>query len=90
MNDWRERLRLHIAQSGEKQRAVAWRAGISLESLNRIVNGRTQPRFDTLVRIAHAAGVSVGWLLDEPGYAFSEQHKRLLREAAAIIIETTM
>lgn len=89
MNDhWRERLRQAIDQSGKKHSTIAWDAGVAPETLSRLLNG-TQSHFETVVRIAHACGTTVGWLLDEHGYALSAPQRRQLRDAAALIIEAT-
>ncbi|MBK5962159.1 hypothetical protein CCR97_28795 [Rhodoplanes elegans] len=45
----------------ETQAAFAARADISQSALNRILNGG-DPSLDTLIAIANAGGVSVGWL----------------------------
>ena len=81
MADWRSRLRLAVARDGRKQAAIAWQAGIAPETLSRILNG-SQSQLETIARIARACGVSVGWLLSER-YAFSDDERRQLREAAS-------
>jgi transcriptional regulator with XRE-family HTH domain len=89
MDRWRARLRLAVEQSPYKHSAIARDAGVSPETLSRILTGAcAHPRFDTVARLAHASGVSVGWLLDELGYSLSEEQRRQLRHAAAVIIET--
>ena len=86
--DWRERLRLAVKQDGRKQAAIAWQAGIAHETLNRVLNGaHERPQLETVVKIAHAVGVTVGWVLDERR-AFTDDQQRKLRIAAAIIMET--
>jgi hypothetical protein len=45
----------------------------------------TRPSFDVVVRITHAAGESVGWVLGEPAFALSFEQRELLRRAAATI-----
>src|SRR5436305_3901809 len=66
---WRERLRVAIDASGRTQSAIAASAGVSPETLSRVLSGvHAQPAFETVVRIAHAVGESVGTLLDEPAF----------------------
>lgn len=45
--------------------AVARRAGIRPVILHRCIRTNQKPRYDTAVKIAHAIGVSVDWLLDD-------------------------
>ena len=78
MGDWRGRLRLAIEQDGRKQATIAWDAGIAPETLSRILNG-AHPHLETAARIAHACGVTVGWLLEERGYALTDAQRRTLR-----------
>ena len=87
---WRGRLREAIERSGLKHSIVAMDAGITPESLSRILTSEhAHPRFDTVVRIVHAAGETVGWLLEERGYTFNAQERAKLREAAVIIRNAT-
>ena len=72
MNDWRARLRLAIARSWKKESVIALDAGIAPATLSRIKNDSVQPAFETVVRICRATDVRVGWLLEEPGYEFTE------------------
>lgn len=87
-SSWRDRLRLAIAQDGRKQAAIAWQAEITPETLSRILNG-AHPHLETIARIAHACGVTVGWLLREHGYSLSAEQRRELRNAAVVIIKAT-
>lgn len=84
--NWRERLRAAVRRSGRKQAAVARDAGIAPETLSRILNdSHARPGFETVTRIAHAAGETVGWVLDERGYMLSSDQLRRLREAVTLI-----
>ena len=87
MNDWRTRLRDAVNRSGRKHSAIAFDAGVDRATMSRILNGHLQPRFEVVVRIAHALGESVGSLLQERGYAFSAFEIDRLQEAASIIVE---
>jgi SOS-response transcriptional repressor LexA len=62
------------------QTRLAEEAGISPEALSKIINGVTaDPQLDTIVRIAHALGETVGSLLGEKGFdldADDQQHLR--------------
>jgi transcriptional regulator with XRE-family HTH domain len=67
VNDWRARLRLAVERSHRKQSAIAEEAGIAPETLSRILTSKhAHPQFETVVRIAEALRVPVGWVLDEP------------------------
>jgi hypothetical protein len=46
----------------------------------------TSPSFDVVVRITHAAGESVGWLLREDDFPFSAEERETLIAAAEIIL----
>ena len=73
-----------------KHSIIALDAGIAPETLSRILNGgHSRPMFETVVRIVHATGHSVGWLLEERGFSFSPDEVRELRKAAAIIEAAT-
>ena len=90
MNDWRGRLREALNDSGKKHSAIASDAAVNPTTLSRIINGRTDPRFEAVVRIARAAGVTVGWLLREPprGVELAERQQTTLRAAGAILLDT--
>lgn len=90
MADWRERLRLAVERDGRKHSVIAREAGLTPETLSRVLTGaHNRPQFETVVRITHACGTTVGWLLSEHGYSLSTQQRRQLRDAAAVIIEAT-
>lgn len=87
---WRSRLREAIRRTGKKHSVIAWEAGIAPETLSRILTGH-HPRisFDVVVRVTHATGQTVGWLLRERGYCLSAEERAKLRDAAATIIQVT-
>jgi SOS-response transcriptional repressor LexA len=77
---WRERLRAAIDASGRRQNAIAESAGVSQETLSRVLSGiHAQPAFDTVVRITHAVGENVGTLLDEPAFSLDAEQRAELR-----------
>jgi len=77
---WRERLRVAIDASGRTQNAIAASAGVSPETLSRVLSGvHAQPAFETVVRIAHAVGESVGTLLDEPAFFLDGEQRAEVR-----------
>ncbi|HEV7240462.1 MAG TPA: helix-turn-helix transcriptional regulator [Thermoanaerobaculia bacterium] len=87
---WRERLRYIVVNSGSTQAEIARRAGIAPETLSRVLNGaHSKPAFATVVRIARAARVHVGWLLDEPvrGIELSERERETIRAAGVILLD---
>ena len=87
---WRKRLREAIRRSGLKHSIIAMDAGITPETLSRLLSGYSKaPAFQTVVNVTHAAGQSIGWLLEERGYTFSAEERAKLREAAVIIRNAT-
>jgi predicted RNase H-like HicB family nuclease len=84
---FRLRLREAIERSGEKHSVIARHAAIAPETLSRLLGVSNQrPSFDTVVRITHAAGETVGWLLGEPAYSLSVTERIRIREAAETIL----
>jgi SOS-response transcriptional repressor LexA len=78
--NWRERLRAAIDASGRRQNAIAESAGVTPETLSRVLSGiHAQPAFETVVRITHALGESVGTLLDEPAFSLNAEQRAELR-----------
>jgi SOS-response transcriptional repressor LexA len=77
---WRERLRAAINASGRTQNAIAASAGVTPETLSRVLNGvHAQPAFETVVRIAHAVGENVGSLLDEAAFSLDGEQRSEVR-----------
>jgi len=85
-NDWRARLRIAIARSYKKERAIARDAGIAPATLSRIKNGSAQPSFDAIVRIARATDVRVGWLLEEHGFEFTVAETQAILTAGLVLL----
>lgn len=83
--NWQTRLRTAVERSGKKHSAIARDAGVSPATLSRILNRRMSPTFDTVVRIAHAVGENVGWLLDERGFTISGDEQRQLRKVVRFL-----
>ena len=51
------------------------------ETLSRILTGiHAQPRFETVVRVVHATGEYVGWVLREPRSALTDDDHTVMRE----------
>ncbi len=77
---WRERLRAAVDASGRRQNAIAESAGVSPETLSRVLSGiHAQPAFDTVVRITHALKENVGTLLEEPAFSLDAEQRAELR-----------
>jgi phage repressor protein C with HTH and peptisase S24 domain len=77
---WRHRLRAAIDASGRRHNAIAEAAGVCAETLSKVLNGgHARPAFDTVVRIAHAAGESVGTLLEEPAFVLTGEQRADVR-----------
>jgi len=59
---------------------VAELAGLPDETVNRIVSGTTtNPRIETLAKIAYALNVTIGWILGEKGFELSTEDRAELR-----------
>lgn len=87
---WRDRLRLAVERSGVTHAEIARRAGIAPETLSRILTAKhAHPEFATIIRIARAARVTVGWLLDEPvpGIEFTPRERATIRAAGVILFD---
>lgn len=87
--NWRERLREAIDRSGKKHSVVAWDAGVTRATLSRILTGKSQPRFETVMRIAHAVDENVGYLAGEHGFTLSREQRAQVQTAAVILIDLT-
>ena len=62
---WQNRLRFAIARSGKRQEQVAIEAGLSPDTLLRILEGQLDPDIEDVIRLAESAGVTVAALLGE-------------------------
>jgi len=90
MVDWRKRLREAIDRSGKKHYLIAETAGIKPTTLSRILTGgHEQPRFETIMRIAHAVDENVGWICGEQGFGLSSDERAKIQTAAVILINLT-
>jgi transcriptional regulator with XRE-family HTH domain len=88
--DWRERLRGAIYRTGRKQSCIAEEAGVSPATLSKILTGRhPQPGFGTVVRITHACGEHVGYILGEQPFSLSAEQRAKVQTAAIILIDLT-
>jgi transcriptional regulator with XRE-family HTH domain len=88
--NWLERLREGVRANGAKQYMIAVDIGISEGTISRVLTGKhVQPTFETVVKIAHAAGVSIEWVLEEPGFALSDEHRAKVRSASVILLNLT-
>jgi transcriptional regulator with XRE-family HTH domain len=88
--DWRERLRRAIFKTGRTQRAVAEEAEITASTLSRILTGsHAEPKFSTVIRIVHACGEHVGYILGEQPFNLSGEQRAKVRTAAGILMDLT-
>ncbi len=88
---WRERLRAAIDKSGTKHSLVALDAGITPETLSRILTAEHQrPSLDSITRIAHAVNENVGWILEERGFSLSADEVKQLREVVRFLDATLL
>lgn len=59
-------------------------------SVSRVLSGKhVKPSFETVVKIAHAAGVSIGWVLEKPGFTLSDEHRAKVRTASVNLLDLT-
>src|SRR3954454_24982134 len=90
LSDWRGRLREAIDRSGQKHYLIAEDAGVTRATLSRILTGvHAQPKFETVLRIAHAVGENVGYLAGEQGFSLSSEQRAKVQTAAVILIDLT-
>lgn len=77
---WRERLSEAINRCRRSRRQIAKDAGVSLAHLTYILTDeRSQPTFETVTNITHAAGENVGWLLGEGRYPITKEESERMR-----------
>lgn len=60
-----QRLRLRRTEAGLSQLALAERAGVDLAAVSFLERAKRAPNLNTLVRVAHAAGVTPATLLSD-------------------------
>jgi transcriptional regulator with XRE-family HTH domain len=90
LSDWRGRLRDAINRTGKKHSVIAWEAGVTRATLSRVLTGKhAQPKFETILRIAHAAGENIGYLAGEQGFGLSSDERAKIQTAAVILINLT-
>src|SRR4051794_31691692 len=88
--DWRERLRGAIRKTGRRQNAIAEEVGISATTLSKILTGRhADPGFGVVVRITHACGEQVGFIVGEQPFNLSGEQRANIRTAAEILMNMT-
>ncbi|HXA18876.1 MAG TPA: helix-turn-helix transcriptional regulator [Thermoanaerobaculia bacterium] len=81
LRDWRKRLRHAIDLTRRTQASIAAQAGVNPETLSRVLSGvHAQPAFETVVRITHATGETIGWLLREPQTFLSTDDSAQMRQ----------
>ena len=69
---------------------IAADIGMTQANVSSVLTGKhVQPYFETVVKIAHAAGVSIGWVLEEPGFTLSDEHRAKVRTASVILLDLT-
>jgi transcriptional regulator with XRE-family HTH domain/predicted RNase H-like HicB family nuclease len=88
MNDWRKRLRHAVDLTRRTQCSIAEDAGVTPETFSRVMSGRhVQPGFETVVRIIHAVGETVGWIIREPQASLSADDGARMREIVGFLDE---
>lgn len=82
-----DRLKELVAQSGKSQQEIADEGGLSLATVNKVLNGATaNPSLDTLVRILQAIGKGLGDL--EPGFADAKDAEQMSTLLKDMLVET--
>jgi len=90
MVNWRGRLIEAVKRNDKPLKAIAYDAEITPTTLSRILHGgHHQPRFETIVKIAHAIGESVGWISGDRAFSLSVQERKRLKAATVILSEVT-
>ncbi len=90
MVNWRDRLRDAVNRSGKKHSVIAYEAHVTRATLSRVLTGKHgNPGVDTIVRIAHAVGESVGWIVGEQGFELSGEQRARVRTVAGILMDMT-
>src|SRR5258708_8825756 len=83
----RVRARQAIRESGKKQSAVACEAGMTPESVCRILSAQhARPSSESIARIARADGVSLGWIMEEPGFTSTDELRAKVRTAGVLLL----
>ena len=86
MDDLATRLRELLDERRLTQARVAELAGLPGETVNRIVLGTTRnPGVYTMLKIARALGVTLGWLVGEKGFEFSPERRGELRRVISFL-----
>ena len=78
-DEWPERLAAAVDASGYTRTEIAARAGVSRQTVSRVLKRQMHPSLEVVTAIAYAAGVTVGSILGEP------QPVRLTDEEAAAL-----
>jgi transcriptional regulator with XRE-family HTH domain len=77
---WRQRLREAVKASGLKYSVISYDTGLTPETISRVLTATHQrPSLVTVTKIAHSVGTSVGWLLGEEAFPFSQADIRTIR-----------
>jgi transcriptional regulator with XRE-family HTH domain len=88
--DWRDRLRDAVNRTGKKHSYIAEEAGITAATLSRILTGRhAEPGFGVVVRLTHACGEHVGYILGEQPFSLSDEQRAKVRTAVGILMDVT-
>ncbi len=66
MGNFADRLRRWIRESGQSDAQAARRLGLQPQRLSNYLTSKTQPDFDTIVRICETLGVSPNYLFGFP------------------------
>lgn len=86
LDGWRVRLRAAIDRTYKKHSFIAEQAGIAPETLSRILSGRTNPSFETVVRLTYATGETISSLLGErAAVEFTRAEKDTIRRASDLL-----
>src|SRR3954453_21229520 len=87
LSDWRGAPPAAVELPGKKHWIIAEDAGVTRATLSRVLNGwHAHPTFDTVVRITHAVGENVGWILHESRAPLPGEEIEKMREIAEFLL----
>jgi hypothetical protein len=60
------------------------------ESVCRILfTKHARPSFESIARIARAAGESLGWIMEEPGFTLTDEQRVKVRTVGVLLLNLT-
>ncbi len=50
---------------------------------------QVRPSFESIAKIARAAGASLGWIMEEPGFTLTDEQRAKVRTAGVLLLNLT-